>query len=151
MSPVPEPKLLREPDCQPVYPPKSGGNDIEPDDDDVVIVSESPLPPVKSNAEVTKDTATWPIPVEPQSAPNQLVRETLRLPVREQYDKARRILQHPQFPTYLAVSMYGSLEEFEITPSLKYGDSFHAAASLYLLVSQTSTFRVYTHRPSRTC
>ncbi|PBK73077.1 hypothetical protein ARMSODRAFT_932177 [Armillaria solidipes] len=123
MSPVPEPKPLQDPDCQPVTPPESGGNDIEPDDDDVVIVSESLLPPVKANAEVTKDTATHLIPVEPQSAPNQLVRETLRLPVREQYDKARRLLQHPQFPTYLAVSMYGSLEEFEITPSLKHRPS----------------------------
>ncbi len=135
MSPVPEPKPLREPDCQPVSTQESGENDIEPDDDDVVIVSESLLPPVKANLEVAKDTSTHPIPLEPQLAPNQLVRETLRLPVREQYDKARRLLQHPQFPTYLAVSMYGSLEEFEITPSLKYGDSFHGAESLYLLVS----------------
>ncbi|SJL01498.1 uncharacterized protein ARMOST_04820 [Armillaria ostoyae] len=123
MSPVPEPKPLRDPGCQPVSPTESRGNDIEPDDDDVVIVSESLLPPVKANAEVTKDTATHPIPVEPQPTPNQLVRETLRLPVREQYDKARRLLRHPQFPTYLAVSMYGSLEEFEITPSLKHRPS----------------------------
>ncbi|KAK0453147.1 WD40-repeat-containing domain protein [Armillaria borealis] len=123
MSPVSEPKPLQEPDCQPVSPPESGGNDIEPDDNDVVIVSESLLPPVKANVDVAKDTATHLIPVEPQSAPNQLIRETLRLPVREQYDKARRLLRHPQFPTYLAVSMYGSLEEFEITPSLKHRPS----------------------------
>ncbi|KAK0191411.1 WD40-repeat-containing domain protein [Armillaria mellea] len=120
MPPIQKPLPLRDPDCQLVSPPESGGNGIEPeDDDDIVIVSESHLPPVQTNAEVTKDTATYPIPVEPQSAPN-LVRETLRLPVRDQYDKARRLLQHPQFPTYLAVSMYGSLEEFEITPNLKH-------------------------------
>ncbi|KAK0490551.1 hypothetical protein IW261DRAFT_20339 [Armillaria novae-zelandiae] len=128
---VSEPKPLRG--SQPVSPLESGGNGIEPDDD-VVIVSESHLPPVKAHAEITEGTATHPIYVEPQSASNRLVRETLKLPVREQYDKARRLLRHPQFPIYLAVSMYGSVEEFEITPNLKYGISFHAAESLYLLV-----------------
>ncbi|KAK0205634.1 WD40-repeat-containing domain protein [Armillaria fumosa] len=104
---------------------ESGGNDLE-SDDDVVIVSESH----KANAEVTKNTATHPIPVEPQSAPNQLVRETLKLPVREQYDKQRRLLRHPQSPTYLAISMYGNLEEFEIAPNLKHRPSGYILSDL---------------------
>lgn len=127
-SSVSEPKPLRG--TQPVSPLESGGNDVESDDDVVVIVSETHLPPVKANAEVTKDTATHPMPVELQSVSNKLARKTLKLPVREQYDKARRLLRHPQFPIYLAVSMYGSLEEFEITPNLKHRPSGYILSDL---------------------
>ncbi|KAK0206148.1 WD40-repeat-containing domain protein [Desarmillaria ectypa] len=122
----PGPKPLKDPYCQPVPPPESKGIDTEPDDDDAVIVLEPLLPPAEAHAEDTKGLVAHSIPVDtsvPQSAPNQLVCETLKLPVREQHDKARRLLQHPQFPTYVTVSMYSSLEEFEMTPSLKHRPS----------------------------
>ncbi|KAK0467936.1 WD40-repeat-containing domain protein [Desarmillaria tabescens] len=128
IPPDPEPKPLKDPYCQSVPPLESKSINIKPDDNDTAIVSGSLLPQVKENAEVTKDLVVDSISSSvdaraPQSATDQFVCETLRLPVGEQYDKARRVLQHPQFPTYLAVSMYGTLEEFEVTPSLKHRPS----------------------------